>query len=143
MRRDKHLLQLHNTRISFGMFTAVALFFPAHPPFFQSHQTYAFLFSPVPDWCGLVWFQHRSRLQGGVWKSGRQCPERGREWRLRLGSDKEGKSEERLLAWVSGLSYGEGGKEWLCPPSSSAPARLERCSNPVKTKRNMFADFFF
>lgn len=80
---------------------------------------------------------------GGVWKSGRQCPERGREWRVRLGSDKEGKSEERLLAWVSGLSYGEGGKEWLCPPSSSAPARLERCSNPVKTQPNMFADFFF
>lgn len=45
--RDKYLLQLHNTRISFGMFTAVALFFPAHLPLFfgtnlQSHQTYAF-----------------------------------------------------------------------------------------------------
>lgn len=76
----------------------------------------------------------------GRWKSW-QCPERGREWRLRLGSDKEGNSEERLLASGSGLSDGEGWKEWLCPPSSSAPARLERCSNPVKTKQNMFANF--
>lgn len=138
--QNKYLLELHNTRISLGMFTAVALFFP---PFIslsfflvqtcKATRRMAFFFWPVPDRCGLVWFQHHSRLQGG-WKWW-QCPERGREWRLSLGSDKEGNSEERLLASVSGLSYGEGGKEWLCPPSSSAPVRLKRCSNRAKQNK--------
>lgn len=125
--RDKHLLQLQNTRISFGMFTAVALFFPAHLLFFfflvqtcKATRHMPFCFCQCQIGAGWFGFNTTAGCRGG-WKSW-QCPERGKEWRLRLGSDKEGNSEERLLAWVSGLSYGEGWKEWLCPPSFSAPA---------------------
>lgn len=76
--QDKYLLQLHNTRISFGMFTAVVLFFPPTCPFFRVQTCkatrrmpfFSSFFLPVPDRCGVVWFQHHSRLRAGGWGGG-------------------------------------------------------------------------